>query len=248
MKALIVDDEKPVRELISFNVSREGFEALEAATGRQALEMASKARPDIIILDLMLPDMSGLDVCRDLKADKALAGIPIVMASAKDDDSDIVSGLELGADDYVTKPFSPKVLIARIRSVLRRAQRQSAEPPEEITAGPVRIIPKKHEVLVNGKSAALSAAEFSILLFLAEHPGQVFSRQQIISAVKGEGYPVTDRSVDVQILSIRRKIGDTPERSAARNSSYIMEESCEKPRPPLIETIRGVGYRLREDA
>ena len=248
MKALIVDDEKPVRELISYNVGREGFEALEAETGGRALELARSAHPDIVILDLMLPDMNGLDVCRALKADSALAGIPIIMASAKDDDSDIVAGLELGADDYVTKPFSPKVLIARMRSVLRRAKRKGAEPLEEITAGPVRIIPKRHEVLVDGKSVALSAAEFSILLFLAEHPGQVFSRQQIISSVKGDGYPVTDRSVDVQILSIRRKIGDTPERSAARNSSYIMEENAEKPRSPLIETIRGVGYRLREDA
>ena len=225
MKALIVDDEKPVRELISFNVMREGLEAIEAETGRQALELARAAHPGIVILDLMLPDMNGLDVCRALKADSALAAIPVIMASAKDDESDIVAGLELGADDYVTKPFSPKVLVARIRSVLRRMERKSLEPPEEIAAGPVRIVPKRHEALVNGKSVALSAAEFSILLFLAEHPGQVFSRQQIISSVKGDGYPVTDRSVDVQILGIRRKIGGS-----------------------LIETVRGVGYRLREDA
>lgn len=239
MKVLIVDDEKPVRELIAYNVAREGFEALEAETAREALDLARAAHPDIVILDLMLPDMNGLDVCRALKADRALAQIPIIMESAKSDDSDIVAGLELGADDYVTKPFSPKILVARIRSVLRRSEKKGGEPAEEIAAGNVRIVPKKHEVLVKGEMVALSAAEFSILLFLAEHPGQVFSRQQIISAVKGDGYPVTDRSVDVQILSIRRKIGDSPEKGGA---------GAGKTSRPLIETIRGVGYRLREDA
>ena len=237
MRILIVDDEEPIRELISYNVTREGFVAAMAKTGQEALQMAKTFKPDIIILDLMLPDMNGLDVCRILKADAELSSIPVIMESAKTDDSDIVSGLELGADDYITKPFSPKVLIARIRSVLRRiADKNSASAESgEIQVGSIRIIPKKHEVYVRDESVELSAAEFSILLFLAKHPGQVFSRQQIIHAVKGDGYPVTDRSVDVQILSIRRKLGDSPEKNSVDNGLS------------LIETIRGVGYRLREN-
>lgn len=237
MKVLIVDDEDPIRELISYNISRDGFTPVEAQSGREALRLARSVRPDIIILDLMLPDMNGLDVCRELKADPELALIPIIMESAKTDDSDIVAGLELGADDYISKPFSPKVLVARVRSVLRRIsmQRSALIPLEEITVKNMRIVPKKHQVYVDDEAVELSAAEFSILLFLAEHPGQVFSRQQIIHAVKGDGYPVTDRSVDVQILSIRRKIGDSPEKKTSDE------------REPLIETIRGVGYRLRED-
>lgn len=237
VKILIVDDEEPVRELISYNVSREGFSPYCAATGNEALQMAKKIQPDIIILDLMLPDMNGLDVCRSLKADAGLSSIPIIMESAKTDDSDIVAGLELGADDYITKPFSPKVLVARVRSVLRRVsmRNSSNENLDEIKTGDIRIIPKKHEVYVRDEPVELSAAEFSIMVFLAEHPGQVFSRQQIIHAVKGDGYPVTDRSVDVQILSIRRKIGDSPDKNPVNDEL------------PLIETVRGVGYRLRED-
>lgn len=237
MTVLIVDDEEPIRELISYNVAREGFSFAEAANGQEALRLAKSIRPNVIILDLMLPDMNGLDVCRALKSDAQTADIPVIMESAKTDDSDIVAGLELGADDYITKPFSPKVLIARIRSVLRRSSARKTEPsaPEEIRIRDIRIIPRKHEVFIRNAAVELSAAEFSILLFLAEHPGQVFSRQQIIYAVKGDGYPVTDRSVDVQILSIRRKLGDSPDKNSA------------DAHPPLIETIRGVGYRLREE-
>ncbi len=232
MKILIVDDEEPIRELIKYNVEKEGFLTIEAETGTAALSITRSERPEMIILDLMLPDMSGLDVCRVLKNDTESSHIPIIMVTAKTEDSDIVSGLELGADDYLTKPFSPKVLIARIRTVLRRIKEASetgSSVRKEIFVHNLHIIPAKHEVYVNDLLIQFSATEFDILEFLAAHAGQVFSRQQIISAVNGESYPVTDRSIDVQILSIRRKL------AAVENGT-----------DSIIETIRGVGYRIKE--
>jgi two-component system, OmpR family, alkaline phosphatase synthesis response regulator PhoP len=239
MRILIVDDEEPIRELIRYNVEKEGFQTLVAGNGLEALNLVRSEKPDIIILDLMLPDMSGLDICRILKNDTATVVIPIIMVTAKTEDSDIVRGLELGADDYVTKPFSPKVLIARIRSVLRRGISNSGNNPAgEINTRNIRIIPLKHEVYINGGLTEFSATEFSILTYLVHHAGQVFSRQQLINAVKGDSYPVTERSVDVQILSIRRKIGDT---ASSVHSTGNDEER------PVIETIRGVGYRFCEE-
>ncbi|MFA6857997.1 MAG: response regulator transcription factor, partial [Treponema sp.] len=185
----------------------------------------------LVILDLMLPDMSGLDVCRVLKNDTKTMAVPIIIVTAKTEDADIVAGLELGADDYVTKPFSPKVLIARIKSVLRRMEntgRQSSLTSDEIVVRGIKINPLKHEAPVADSPVDFSATEFAILIFLAQHPGQVFSRQQIINAIKGESYPVTDRAVDVQILGIRRKLDAAGAGDA-------------------IETIRGVGYRMCED-
>jgi len=243
MKILVVDDEEPIRELIKYNIEKEGFTAVLAENGTSALDAARSQMPDIIILDLMLPDMSGLDVCRVLKNDKMTAFIPVIMVTAKTEDSDIVAGLELGADDYVTKPFSPKVLIARIRSVLRRidtdTKRTSYGADSEVSIHNIHIIPLKHEVYIGEKQVLFSATEFAILDYLARHAGQVFSRQQIINAIKGESYPVTERSIDVQILSIRRKIGDTA--SGVRGG----EEGDDG--VPVIETIRGVGYRMSED-
>lgn len=231
MKILIVDDEEPIRELIKYNVEKNSYTALTAKNGKEALDSARKDSPDLIVLDLMLPDMSGLDICRVLKNDTTTAAIPIIMVTAKTEDSDIVTGLELGADDYVTKPFSPRVLLARIQSVLRRKSTVvSADMSNDITLHHLTISLQKHEVTKDGTPVDLSATEFSVLAFLAQHPGQVFSRQQIINAVKGSSYPVTDRSIDVQILSIRRKIGDSAESEA-----------------PVIETLRGVGYRMTED-
>lgn len=236
MKILIVDDEEPIRELIKYNIEKAGFITIAAENGISALSLARQELPDAIILDLMLPDMSGLDVCRVLKNDKALAAIPIVMVTAKTEDSDIVAGLELGADDYITKPFSPKVLIARIQSVLRRVKNMNNTNNGESATGEIaihnlRINSLKHQVTSSGVAVQLSSTEFAILEHLARHAGQVFSRQQIINAVKGESYPVTERSIDVQVLNIRHKIGDTA--------------GGEK--PSLIETIRGIGYRMREE-
>lgn len=238
MTILVVDDELPIIELIQYNLKKEGFTVLTAENGARALELARSENPHLIILDLMLPDMGGFDICRILRNDSSTAHIPIIMATAKTSDSDIVSGLELGADDYITKPFSPKVLVARVKSVLRRFQEQ----PEQITAtvqktgGTVsihglQIIPHKFEVTLNGAPIIFSATEFSILLHLARHPGQVFSRIQIINDIKGSSYPVTERSIDVQILSIRKKLAESADSPAFAN---------------MIETVRGVGYRFVE--
>src|SRR5574344_2898198 len=231
MKILIVDDESPIRELIRFNIEKAGFTAVQAENASQAISLARSETPGLIILDLMLPDMSGLDVCRVLKSDSSTKHIPVIMVTAKTEDSDIVTGLELGAEDYVTKPFSPRVLTARIQSVLRRKSSvQQTASSDEINIHGISILPEKHEVTKDCKEINLSATEFSILEYLARHIGQVFSRQQIINAVKGSSYPVTDRSIDVQILSIRRKLGDNAESVT-----------------PIIETLRGVGYRMAED-
>jgi two-component system phosphate regulon response regulator PhoB len=255
MDILVVDDEAPICELIGYNIRKEGWTVLEAENGTDAIAAAIAKLPGLIILDLMLSDMSGLDVCRILKGNPRTARIPIVMVTARTEDADIVAGLELGADDYITKPFSPRVLVARVRSVLRRvhqADEQNALESSRINSSSENIIGSgnkksddsknvisvhnisvninKHEVRVNGKCVEFSATEFDILLFLSQHEGQVFSRQQIINAVKGSGYPVTDRSIDVQILGIRRKIGDSAE------SEH-----------PVIETLRGVGYRMTDE-
>jgi two-component system, OmpR family, alkaline phosphatase synthesis response regulator PhoP len=242
MDILVVDDEAPIRELIGYNIRKEGWHVLEAADGTQAVALALAHFPSLIVLDLMLSDMSGLDVCRILKSDARTARIPIVMVTARTEDADIVSGLELGADDYVIKPFSPRVLIARIRSVLRRAaavtvntltegNTNSGDAEDDIKIHTLSISVKRHEIRVLNELVEFSATEFAILLFLARHVGQVFSRQQIINAVKGDSYPVTDRSIDVQILGIRRKIGDSAESKT-----------------PIIETLRGVGYRMTDPA
>ena len=226
MKILIVDDEEPIRELIKYNVEKQKYETFTAENGQQALELCRNKNPDLVILDLMLPD-----ICRIIRNDSSIKNIPIIMVTAKTEDSDIVTGLELGADDYVTKPFSPKVLLARIQSVLRRkGEAIRTNSDEDIKIRSLVISPLKHKVMQDGKEVELSATEFSILEFLARHKGQVFSRQQIINAVKGSSYPVTDRSIDVQILGIRKKIGDSPESSN-----------------PVIETLRGVGYRICEE-
>ena len=237
MTILVVDDELPIIELIQYNLKKEGFAVLTAEKGAQALELARSEKPDLIILDLMLPDMGGFDICRILRNDTSTAHIPIIMVTAKTSDSDIVSGLELGADDYITKPFSPKVLVARVKSVLRRFQeRQEHGTTATKNEGLVfihglQIIPHKFEVSLNGSPIIFSATEFSILYHLARHPGQVFSRIQIINDIKGSSYPVTERSIDVQILSIRKKLAE-----AADSPSFAN----------MIETVRGVGYRFVE--
>lgn len=231
MKILIVDDEEPIRELIKYNVEKEQFTSICAENGIVAIKLARKENPDLIILDLMMPDMSGLDVCRILKNDNSTSSIPIIMVTAKTEDSDIVLGLEIGADDYITKPFSPKILIARIKSVLRRLNNKnlnSNNPTGEIILKNLKINNAKHQVSISGKSIELSMTEYDILALLASHPGQVFSRQQIINEVKGSSYPVTERSIDVQVVNIRHKMGE---------SAF----------DGLIETIRGIGYRLSED-
>jgi len=222
---LVVDDEEDILELVQFNLLREGYQVSCAATGEAALDLARSKTPGLIVLDLMLPGMDGLEVARHLKDDPDTKNVPLVMLTAKGEEADIVTGLELGADDYVTKPFSPRVLLARVKAVLRR---KTKEPPKGSTAFQVReleIHPRRHEVLVKGKPVPLTLSEFRILDYLARRPGLVFTRFQIVDAVRGEDYPVTDRSVDVHIVGLRKKLGLAGK---------------------YIETVRGVGYRFKE--
>ena len=224
-KILVVDDEEDLLELLRFNLSGEGFSVTCVATGEEALERAAEVAPDLILLDLMLPGMDGLEVARRLKSQTVTKEIPIVMLTAKGEEGDIVKGLERGADDYVTKPFSRKVLAARIRAVLRRKQAKPKEEGDVLEVQDLVIHPGRREVLVKGKPVELTFTEFGILNFLARRPGWVFTRSQIVDAVRGDEYFVTDRSVDVQVVGLRKKLG-----SAAK----------------FIETVRGVGYRFKE--
>ena len=222
---LVVEDESDILELITVNLAREGWRVVGAATGEEALESVRAEAPDLVVLDLMLPGLDGLEVCRLLRSDPRTAAVPVVMLTAKGEEADIVRGLELGADDYVTKPFSPKVLAARVRSVLRRRAEAAQRDGDVLKIQDLVIHPGRHEVLVRGEPVELTAGEFRLLQFLARRPGWVFTRSQIVQAVRGDGYPVTERAVDVQVFGLRRKLGDA--------------ESC-------IETVRGVGYRFRE--
>ena len=224
-KILVVDDEEDILELIRFNLVREGSKVLCAPSGEEALSIAQSEIPDLMVLDLMLPGIDGLEVTRILKSDLKTKNIPIVMLTAKGEEADIVTGLELGADDYITKPFSPRVLVARVRAVLRRQLKEYREETPVLRIHDMVIHPGRHEVLINGKPVQLTLTEFGILEYLARRPGWVFTRSQIVDAVKGEDYYVTDRSVDVQIVGLRKKLG---------------------PAGTYIETVRGVGYRFKE--
>jgi len=221
---LVVDDEDDILELVSYSLSREGYRVSCATSSEAALDIMESNTPQLIVLDLMLPGMDGLELTRRLKSDPKTNDIPVVMLTAKSEEADIVIGLELGADDYVTKPFSPRVLAARVKAVLRG---KAKEPPEEdsvVRIQELAVHRGRHRVLVNGKPVTLTLTEFGILDHLAAKPGWVFTRSEIIDAIHGQGYAVSDRSVDVQIWGIRKKLGH-----AGRH----------------IEGVRGVGYRLK---
>lgn len=222
---LVVEDEEDILELLAFNLKKEGYHVATATSGEKAVELARRAPPDLILLDIMLPGMDGLEVCKMLKRDPVTINVPVVMLTAKGEEADIVTGLEIGADDYMTKPFSPRVLVARVRNLLRRKKQEVIEKDASITRDDIVIHPGRHEVLIKGKVVDLTFTEFKVLQVLARRPGWVFTRQQIVDAVRGEDYAVTDRSVDVQIVGLRRKLG-----------AY---GNC-------IETVRGVGYRFKE--
>jgi two-component system alkaline phosphatase synthesis response regulator PhoP len=224
-RILVAEDDNDILELVEYNLAKESYEVVTARSGQAALEKARSEEPDLIVMDLMLPGLDGFEVCKILKEDTRTQHIPIVILTVRDEESDIVAGLDLGADDYVTKPFSPRVLVARIRAVLRRKARQVAGETDVIKAHGIVVHPGRHEVLVSGSPVELTPTEFRVLHFLARHPGWVFSRRQIADAVHVEDYIVTDRSIDVHIVGLRRKLGAAG--------------SC-------IETVRGVGYRLRE--
>jgi two-component system, OmpR family, alkaline phosphatase synthesis response regulator PhoP len=225
-KILVIEDEEDILALVHYNLAREGFQVSCATSGEEGLRLVEE-QPDLILLDLMLPGIDGLEVCRRLRGGEAAAGLPIIMMTAKGEESDVVAGLELGADDYVTKPFSPKILLARVRAVLRRRARagEVQEEPDQLSHGELVIHPGRNEVLVAGKPVELTFTEFRVLHFLASRPGWVFTRYQIVNAVRGEDYAVTDRAVDVQVVGLRKKLG---------------------PCGALIETVRGVGYRFKD--
>jgi two-component system phosphate regulon response regulator PhoB len=221
---LVVDDEEDIVELVELNIAREGYKVLTCGTGEKALEIAHSKLPDMVILDLMLPGIDGLEVCRRLKSHPKTEQIPIVILSAKGEEADIVTGLELGADDYITKPFSGKVLVARVRRVLRRVTAPAGDKAA-IRIHDITIDPARREVLVKNKPVELTFTEFNILYALAKRPGLVHTRYQIVDLLHGSDYVVTDRTVDVQIVSLRRKLGSYGE---------------------YIETVRGVGYRFKD--
>ncbi len=259
LSILVVEDDPEIRELLAFTFSKESWQAIPAATGEEALALFRNSVPDCVVLDIMLPGMSGLDLLRKIRASKTGSGCPVILASARGEDPDIIVGLELGADDYIVKPYSPRVLTARVRAVIRRA---SESEPEETGTGAysssgrsadtfedqsarrggtrglqaasgvesgilsragLTLDPERHEVRDEKRAIELSATEFSLLELLMSHPGRVFTRGRIIELVRGQGYSVTDRAVDVQILSLRKKLDD---------------------RSGCIETVRGVGYRF----
>lgn len=222
---LVVDDEEDILHLVDYNLRKAGYHVSCTTSGSEAVTMARTAPPDLVVLDLMLPGLNGLEVCTLLKNDPQTKGVAIVMLTAKGEEADVVQGLERGADDYIVKPFSPRILTARVAAVLRR--RSEGEPGDEDTlhVHGVAIHPGRHEVTVDGDVVSLTYTEFKILQCLARRPGWVFTRSQIVDSIRGAGYAVTDRAVDVQIVGIRKKMGESGK---------------------LIETVRGVGYRMKE--
>lgn len=225
ISAVVIEDEEDILELISYNLRREGFDVKGATSGEDGLTLVESSHPDVVLLDLMLPGVSGLDVCKRLKANTDLKSIPILMVSAKGDEPDIIAGLEMGADDYVTKPFSPKILVARVRAVLRRSQGTKSNTRGKIAIHELVIDPSRFQATLADRPLNLTKDEFYLLCFLAQHPGWVFTRYQIVNGIKGENYVVSERTIDVRIAGLRKKLG--------LFSNYI-------------ETVRGVGYRFKE--
>lgn len=226
---LVVEDDEDIQQLVTYNLVRAGYRVTCVTHGRQALELLKTEKPGLVLLDLMLPGYDGLELCRILRNGIETRSIPVIMLTAKGEEEDIVRGLECGADDYIVKPFSPKVLLARIKAVTRRKREELLQPADgksaEIVIHNLRIDPGRHEAHLNGIPLSLTLSEFNILRFLAAHPGRVYSRQQIIDEIRGYDFMITDRAIDVQIFGLRKKMGE-----AGAN----------------IETVRGIGYRFRE--
>lgn len=224
-KILIVEDDDDIRELVAFNLEMSGFTVIKSDNGEEVVDKALNEKPDLILLDVMLPGIDGFEVCRRVKKNQDLKETPVLMLTARTDDDDIINGLETGADDYITKPFRPKILLAKVKTALRRTSGSSGDKENNtvLNIHGISIDHNRYEVKLDGKEVHLSVTEFSILEYLARNPGFVYSRNQIIDSVKGDGYAVTERSVDVQILGIRKKLGDYGR---------------------YIETVRGIGYRM----
>lgn len=224
---LVVEDEREIADLIQFHLQRAGFEVSVVHRGKAALEAIRKSPPDVVVLDLMLPDLDGLEICRRIRASDEHRRIAVVMVTAKGDEADVVTGIEIGADDYVSKPFSPRVLVARVKAVARRAGegKTTASKRIELAGGRLAIDAERHVTLADGKPVDLTLTEFGMLQFLAQRPGFVRTRDQIISAVHGRNVVLSSRTVDVHMTALRRKLGDLGN---------------------MIETVRGVGYRFAE--
>ncbi len=225
-KIVVVEDERDILEVIGYNLGREGYRVVTATDGLEALRLIRAEAPDLVLLDLMLPGLDGIEVCRRLKTDPVTKAIPIIMVTAKGEEADIVLGLGVGADDYITKPFSPKELVARVRAVLRRGPlKEEVGAGERIVRGGVVIDATRFEVRVDDTPVTFTATEFRLLHFLASHPGRVFTRDQLLNRVIGEDAVVIDRNIDVHVRAVRKKLG---------------------PYRDLVETVRAVGYRFRE--
>jgi len=223
-RILVVEDDEDILQLLKYNLAKEGYGVASVTSGEEALKALKSEAPDLVLLDLMLPGVDGLEVSRMLKRDARTSQIPIIMLTAKGEEADIVTGLELGADDYITKPFSPRVMLARVRAVLRRRQVEPLAEGAPLKIQELVIHPGRHEAMVAGQPLDLTVTEFRLLYMLASRPGWVFTRGQIVKGVHGDDYPASDRSVDVQVVSLRKKLGP-----------------CGK----YLETVRGVGYRFK---
>ncbi len=222
----LIEDEPDIQEIIAYNLKREGYQVHAALNGEEGLVLIAQKKPDLILLDLMLPGIDGIEVCRRIHAEESTREVPIIMVSAKGEEADVVLGLGLGADDYIAKPFSPRELIARVQAVLRRSLKtEHTSAKENITRDSLLIEPSKHKVSVDGSEIIFTASEFKLLTVLAASPGRVFTREQLINQSLGENVVVVDRNIDVHIRAIRKKLGE------AHN---------------FIETIRGIGYRFKD--
>jgi two-component system phosphate regulon response regulator PhoB len=222
---LIIEDDEDIQQLVGFNLMKAGFHVSCAGNGEDGFRLLKKEKIDCVLLDIMLPGPNGIDICRRIRAAEEFSALPIIMLTAKREEDEIIAGLERGADDYITKPFSPKVLIARVKAALRRTGESAREGEETIATGALKILPGRHEFFVHDRKIELTATEFAIISLLAGRPGWAFSRQQIIDAVRGYDYTVTPRMIDVQVFNLRKKLGET-----GKN----------------LETVRGIGYRLRD--
>lgn len=222
---LVVDDEPDLLELVYYNLTKSGYRVVCVKSGEEALRQIRSCPPDLMVLDLLLPGIDGLELCKLLKGNPQTAALPIIMLTARSEEAEVVTGLELGADDYLTKPFSPRVLLARVKAVLRRKQAGVVEEESVVVHGALVIHPGHHEAHVEDRLIRLTPTEFRILHLLAQRPGWVFTRYQIVDGVRGEDAGVTERSVDVHIAALRRKLGAYGE---------------------AVETIRGVGYRIQK--
>ncbi len=224
-RVVIIEDEADIVEMVRYNFRKEGFDIESFARGRDGLEALRRSPPDLLLLDIMLPDQDGFSICKQVRADERLKSLPVIFLTARGEEVDRVVGLEIGADDYVVKPFSPRELVARVRAVLRR-QGRAGEPADAVQVRGLRLDPRTQDVTVGGAPVELSALEFRLLYFLASHPRQIFSRDRLLDEIWGRDCPVTLRTVDVHIRRLREKIEPRPEN------------------PEYIGTVRGAGYRM----